>query len=146
MRVTPESPGRKPFTPEFHCAEGEVLHRQSKDGTEKEVGDPMKKTLLASSVISGLTALTTGLAAPTLAGPTVTTPAQNGASLVAAPQEFPRIQHNTEKNDVRDKQRFNTEVRHPFYNSLNPRPSKSAGITAGQLPGSLPIGPIVGRR
>ncbi|CAJ1497250.1 hypothetical protein [[Mycobacterium] burgundiense] len=106
----------------------------------------MKKTLLGSAAISGLVALTIGLAAPAIAAPAITTPAQSGGSLIADEQEFPRIQHNTEKNNIRDKQRFNTEVNHPYYNSLNPRPSTSPGITPGQSPGTVPLGPIVGRR
>ncbi|CAJ1580232.1 hypothetical protein [[Mycobacterium] wendilense] len=106
----------------------------------------MKKILLSTVLTSGLAALTVGLAAPAVATPALNATTDSTISISAGPQEFPRLQNNTEKVDKRDKQRFNTEVNHPYLNSLNPRPSRSPGITPGQSPGSLPLGPIVGRR
>ncbi|CAJ1497227.1 hypothetical protein [[Mycobacterium] burgundiense] len=75
----------------------------------------MKKIQLTAAITSGLAALTIGLAAPALAVPAIDSLSQADISLSAAPQEFPRIQNNTEKVDKRDKQRFNTTVNHPLY-------------------------------
>ena len=102
----------------------------------------MKKSLFRSAVVGGVAALTIGLAAPAVAAPLVEGPAESGGFLVAEQQEFPRIQNNTEKVDKRDKQRFNTEGNHPYYNSLIPESIGKQGVT----PGSVPGGPIVGRR
>ncbi|CAJ1580231.1 hypothetical protein [[Mycobacterium] wendilense] len=75
----------------------------------------MKKILISTALTSGLAALTIGLAAPALATPSLGSTSDSTISISAGPQEFPRLQNNTEKVDKRDKQRFNTEVNHPVY-------------------------------
>lgn len=94
----------------------------------------MKKTLLSSAAVSGLVALTIGLAAPAMA-----TPALDN-------HDYPRIQNNTEKVDKHYNQRFGTDVTHPYSDTLIPRPDSNPGVLPGQSPGTVPVGPIVGRR
>lgn len=94
----------------------------------------MKKTLLSSVAVSGLVALTIGLAAPAVAAPAL------------GDQDYPRIQNNTEKVDKHYNQRFGTDVTHPYSDSLIPRPESNPGVLPGQSPGTVPLGPIVGRR
>ncbi|BBZ02947.1 hypothetical protein MCHIJ_23840 [Mycolicibacterium chitae] len=89
---------------------------------------------MSSVAVSGLVALTIGLAAPAVAAPAL------------GDQDYPRIQNNTEKVDKHYNQRFGTDVTHPYSDSLIPRPESNPGVLPGQSPGTVPLGPIVGRR
>ncbi len=106
----------------------------------------MKKTLLSSAVISGLAALTIGVAAPAFAAPDIFEPEQVTQSVSSDSKQFPRIQNNTEKVDKHYNQRFGTDVTHPYSDTLIPRPDSNPGVLPGQSPGTVPVGPIVGRR
>jgi hypothetical protein len=105
----------------------------------------MKKILLSSASAAALAALTSGLATPAMAVPASTAPAQSGDTVMLNAPKNPTEPHNYETDDRYPYHDFGI-AKHPYNDSLIPRPAGHSGVTPGQLPSQVPLGPIVGLR
>ncbi len=105
----------------------------------------MKKILLSSALAGGLAAVTIGMAAPASAAPSWTAPPQPGDSVMLNGPKAPADPHNYEKDDRHPYGSFGI-AKHPYNDSLIPRPSRNSGVIPGQLPSRVSIGPVIGLR
>jgi len=100
----------------------------------------MKNILRSAAAVGGLAALTIGLATPAVAAPNYSTDTMQ----VQAPSA-PKGPNGYDRDDRYPYHDFGI-AKHPYYDSLLPRPKRSAGLLPGESPGQVPLGPIVGRR
>ncbi|BBZ02949.1 hypothetical protein MCHIJ_23860 [Mycolicibacterium chitae] len=100
----------------------------------------MKNILRSAAAVSGFAALTIGLAAPAVAEPTY--------SADTVQMDMPTAPKGPNGYDRDDRYPYHDFgiAKHPYYDSLLPRPKRSAGVLPGESPGQVPLGPIVGRR